>query len=76
MAVTLQTKKISVSMKLNNGTDSEGKIKLISANLGSLSTTNFDAQKAANIINALKPCLSKVVYTSEITEVKTILESA
>ena len=78
MAVTLTGKRTAVSMKLNNGTDSEGKIKLVSLNLGSLNTADFtseDAQKAQNIINALQPCLSKTVYRTEKTHVDYMTES-
>ena len=79
MAISLTGKRTAVSMKLNNGTDDKGKIKLISLNLGSLKSADFsseDAQKAQNIINALKPCLSKTVYSVEKTHVDTMTENA
>ena len=79
MAVTLTGKRTSVSMKLNNGTDEQGKIKLVSLNFGTLKSadlTGETAQKAQNIINALKPCLGKSVYSVEKTHVDTMTESA
>ena len=79
MAITLTSKKTSVSMKLNNGTDSEGKIKQIGLNLGNLKATDFtseDAQRAQNIINALTQCLSKALLSVEKTHVDVMQESA
>lgn len=75
MAVVLEDKRVAVAIKLNNGTDSEGNIKTVSTSLGTLSTSGFDAQKAQNIINALAPCLSKVVYSRELTQVKYMSDS-
>ena len=79
MAITLTGKRTAISMKLNNGTDDKGNVKLLSLDLGSLKSADLstaDNQKAQNIINALKPCLSKVVYSVEKTHVDTMTESA
>ena len=75
MAVSLMAKRTAISMKLNNGTDSEGKIKLVALNLGSLKEedlTSEELQKAQNIINALAPCLDKTVHHTEKTHVDTL----
>ena len=72
MAVTLTGKKTSVSMKLNNGTDSEGNVKLVTVNLGNMSEENFDDDKALAVVTALAPCLSKTVSSIEKVEVSTL----
>ena len=69
MAVTTTLDKIAVRMNLNNGTDSQGNVKTVSQNLGSLNPTNYDAQKVMNIVNGLVPCLTKSVYS--VQEVRT-----
>ena len=63
MAVTVTLDKVAVKMNLNNGTDSQGKVKTVSQNLGSLNPTNYDAQKVMNIVEGLVPCLTKSVYS-------------
>ena len=73
MAVSSTTDKISVNVKLNNGT-SNGVVKTVTVSLGTLSTTGFDAQKAKNVVNLLGDCLSKPVYTIEKVEVSTLIE--
>ena len=78
MAVALNAKKTSVSIKLNNGLDEEGKVKTVGLNLGTLNIADFTsetAQKAQNIINALTPCLSKAVTSVEKTHVDYMTES-
>ncbi len=50
-----------VQLKLNNGQDSEGNIKTVNQNLGSLDANAWDAQKVMNIAEALSPCLSKSI---------------
>lgn len=67
-------KKIAVNVKLNNGTDSEGNVKLVSVSLGNLSEENYDADEALGVVTALAPCLSKTV--SSLEEVKTATISA
>ncbi len=77
MAVSMNPKKTAVSLKLNNGTDSEGKIKTVNLNLGTLKIADFTsetAQKAQNIITALKPCLSKAVVSVEKTHIDFLVE--
>ena len=79
MAITLTGKRTAISMKLNNGVDDKGNIKLVSLNLGTLKAsdlTSEDNQKAQNIINALTPCLSKTVYSTEKTHVDIMTENA
>ena len=74
MAVATECKKISVAIKLNNGTTTTGKAKTVSVNLGSLNKTAFDAQKAINIINALGPCFVRTLHSIEKTEVSYLNE--
>ena len=68
--VTLQ--KVSVNIKLDNGTDDEGRQRTVSISLGALSKDNFDADKALAVKEALEPCLDKEVYSVEKVEVSTI----
>lgn len=65
-------KKISVSFRLNNGTDSEGAIKTIGLNLGTLSVANYDDAKMLAIKELLAPCLSKTIYSTEKTTVSVV----
>ena len=69
MAVVTECKKISVAMKLNNGTTTAGAVKTVSVSLGKLNKSAFDASKVINIVNALTPCLDRVLYSLEKTEV-------
>ena len=74
MSVTSTTKKVAVSLKLNNGTTTTGAIKTVSVNLGSLNKAAFDAQKAINIVNVLGTCLERSVYSITKTEVSELSE--
>ena len=65
-------KKISVNVKLNNGTDSEGNVRLVSVTLGNISEENYDNDKALAVVTALAPCLSKTVSSIEKVEVSTL----
>ena len=71
MANTL-LKKVSVNIKLDNGTDADGKQRTVSVFLGNFSKDNFNADKALAIINALEPCLSKTVYSVDMVQTSTI----
>ena len=68
--------KVSVSVKLNNGTDAQGNTKTVGISLGSLNKDSFDADKALAIVSALGPCLDKSVESVEKTEVSTITAAA
>ena len=74
MAISTESKNISVAIKLNNGTTSSGQPKTLSVNLGSLNKTAFDAQKAINIISALGPCFVRTLHSIEKTEVSYLNE--
>ncbi len=65
-------KKVSVKLKLENGTDDAGNMKYVSLSLGSLSKDNFDADKALAVKAVLAPCLSKTVGSVEMTQVSEI----
>lgn len=69
MAVITTLDKIAVKMNLNNGTDSQGKVKTVSQNLGSLNPETYDAQKVMNIVEGLMPCFTKAVRS--VQEVRT-----
>ena len=61
MAVISDLTKVSVVLKLNNGTVN-GKVQTISLSLGDLNIDTYDKEKAMNIVNLLSPCLDKDVY--------------
>lgn len=65
-------KKITVNVKLNNGTDSEGNVKLVSVSLGNMSEENFDDDKALAVVTALAPCLAKTVSSIEESDLSTL----
>lgn len=68
MATDLTPKTRKVTMKLNNGTDSQGNIKTVNLNLGSLDVGAWNADKAMAIMDALSPCLSKTIHQRVTTE--------
>ena len=72
LMATTTLKKVSVSIKLDNGTDAEGNQKTVSISLGNLSKDTFDADKALAIVGALEPCLNKMPVSVEKTEVSTL----
>lgn len=71
MAITA-LRKISVNVKLNDGTDSHGNTKYVSVTLGNLSEENYDADEALAIVTALAPCLTKTVSSVEEVRVSTL----
>ena len=72
MAVTETPKKVSVSIKLNNGVDSDGNVQTVSISLGSLNLTGYDDAKALAIVSALDDCLDLPVYSVDKSYVTTI----
>ena len=65
-------KKVAVNIILENGTDSEGNLKLVSLSLGTLSKDSFDADKALGIVRVLGPCLSKTINSVVKVQTSTI----
>lgn len=65
-------KKISINIKLNNGTDSEGNQRTVSVPFGTLSQYNFNADKVLAVIAALEPCLDKSLSSIEMVELSNI----
>lgn len=61
--------KISVSVRLNNGTDSEGNVATIGINLGRIRISTYDRDKVLAIKTVLSPCLSKSIYAMQETTV-------
>mgnify|MGYP006916030777 CR=1 FL=1 len=74
MAVNASLDKVSVNVLLNNGQTATGNVSTLSVNLGTLSTTGYDDQKAMNIVSMLGDCLSKPVYTTKRVNVYTLVE--
>ena len=74
MAVESRLNKVTVNMKLNNGTR-DGKVVTLNQSIGSLSITDYDDQKAMNIVDALNPCLAKNVMGATKTEVSDLVKS-
>lgn len=64
---TNATKKISVSLRLNNGEDSEGNVKTLGVSLGKLTAnpSDYDDDKMLAVKNLIAPCLEKAVYATE-----------
>lgn len=69
MAVVSDLTKVSVVVKLNNGTGEDGKVRTSSLNLGNIDVDTYEDQKAMNIVNLLRPCLAKEVYEVQKVEV-------
>lgn len=65
-------KKVSVQMRLNNGTDSQGNVKTVSLNIGTLSTSGYNADKALAISQLISPCLAKSLVSVDEVKVSTI----
>ena len=62
MAVTSDLVSIKITVKLNNGTTEDDKVKTISLSLPTIDIDHYEDQKAMNIVNLLTPCLAKDVY--------------
>ena len=71
MAVVRDLNRVSVTLMLNNGTH-DGKVQTRSLNLGTLSTSGYDDQKAMNVASLLTPVLSKPVYNVQETKVSVL----
>ena len=75
MAVTTTVSKISVNVKVSNGTNANGTPKTLSIGLGSLDKDAFNADKAKAIVDLLEPCLAKTRLSVEKVEVSTLTSS-
>lgn len=69
MAVITTLEKISYKINLDFGTDAQGNVTTKAISLSGISPTNYTAQKAYNIAEAIRPLLTHTVYSQE--EVKT-----
>ena len=74
MAAVTTLNKVSVTLKLNNGTTETGTTKTVSVSLGSLDKTAFNADKVMGIVALLTPCLSLPVLSTNKTESSTLTE--
>ena len=78
MAVNETVTNNSVRMQLNIGVDAQtGVIRTSNVSLGTLSTnpSDYNSQKAMNIVNALAPCLTKAVYRVQRLATSTLEDS-
>lgn len=69
MASAQEIKTVTVSVKLNNGTTEQGRVKTTSVSIGALNPTTALPDSAndniINIVNALSPCLDHTLYSVE-----------
>lgn len=75
MSVQSVLEKVSVTMRLDNGIV-DGKQKYLTSNIATLSTTRYNDQKAMNIVELMKPCLSKSVLAIKKTEVSNLTNNS
>ncbi|MBQ7592727.1 MAG: hypothetical protein IJU48_00060 [Synergistaceae bacterium] len=76
MATTTTVNKISVSIKLNNGLDTQGNVKTVGISLGSLSTSGYNADKVMAVVALLEECLAKEIVQVDRTEVASLETAA
>lgn len=69
MALVTQERSVKVQMLLNNGTTQTGQLKTVAVSIGKLSLTNYDAEKALNVADAVSDVLAKDL--SEVRQTKT-----
>ena len=69
---TTTLRKVSVTIKLDDGEDSQGNPKTVSVSLGSLNKDTFDADKVIAIAGALSSCLSKTIVEIDKTEISSL----
>ena len=67
--------KISVGLKLDNGTTTTGAIKTVTVSLPAINKAAYDVDKVAAIIPLLVPVLSKTIVKAVKTELKDIRNS-
>ena len=69
MSIITQDRSIKVQMMLNNGTTQTGQLKTVAVSIGKLSLTNYDAEKALTVADAVSDVLAKDL--SEVRQTKT-----
>ena len=72
MAAVNTPKKVAVSVKLNNGTDSDGNVVTVGISLGTLNLSGYDDDKALAVVSSLEACLAKEVYSVDKTSVTSL----
>lgn len=65
---TLTLQSVRASIRLNNGTNSDGTLATVGVNLGTLDPEEFDADKVATVITYLKDSFSKSYVTTKISQ--------
>ena len=73
MAAFEQDESIRVQMMLNNGTTQTGQIKTVAVSLGKISLTNYNADKAINIADAVSDVLAKALTQVRKTKVSSLM---
>ncbi len=63
MPATVTRDKVQFKINLDNGTDALGNVKTVSINLGNLSNTGYNVDKALAITDLLEPILTKTIYS-------------
>lgn len=67
-----QVSKVTVPIKLDNGTDTEGNQRTVTINLGDMNESTFDPTDSTDqtallaIITAMEPVLDKEVYAIQV----------
>lgn len=80
MAITTQVDKVAIKMNLNNGRDSEGRVKTVAVNLGSINAAVYGQNLAISrqhvmaLTDALTPCLSKGIYSVQEQVTNTLID--
>ena len=75
MAVSRTLTKQAIRLKLNNGTDSQGRIQTVSLSMPKLTTGNgYTDDKAMAVIDLLEACLSKTISSTEFTGTYTLTQ--
>ena len=75
MAVENVTNKITVYMKLNNGTK-DGKTVTVNQTLPTMSLAYYDDDKAMTVVDAISPCLEKTLNGVEKLVVSKLVKNA
>lgn len=63
MPATVTRDKVQFKINLDNGTTSTGEVKTVSINLGTLSNSGYNVDKALAIADLLEPILTKTIYS-------------
>lgn len=65
MSSKATTQKMTLTLKLDNGTTTSGMVKTISQTVGTINKDAWDNDKALAIGQLVAPCLTKSIYAIE-----------